>query len=117
MNGFPSFFTLCCNYFYKDILVFRNVRYRFKMTVNCRFRNSYFCSKFIHRKPYIIIQRQRSQFSEMYPSEVGLPLNVMMTLGSCVGLTKADSAHLNTIPCSVEGQNKISSLLAEGIIL
>ena len=70
-----------------------------------------------HRKPYVIIQRQRSQFSEMYPSEVGLPLNVMMTLGNCVGLTKAESAHLNTIPCSVEGQNKISSLLAEGIIL
>lgn len=70
-----------------------------------------------HKRPYLIIERQHSQFSEKYPEEVGLPLNVMFTLGSLTGLTKCESAHLDTIPCSVEGKEKISQLLADGIIL
>lgn len=70
-----------------------------------------------HRCPYLIIERQVSQFSEKYMEEVGLPLNVMRTLGSMSGLTKCESAHLDSIPCSVEGKEKISQLLAEGIIL
>lgn len=70
-----------------------------------------------HRCPYLIIERQTSQFSQKYPEEVGLPLNVMRTLGAMEGLTKCEAAHLDTIPCSIEGKEKISQLLAEGIIL
>lgn len=70
-----------------------------------------------HRCPYLIIERQVSQFSEKYMEEVGLPLNVMRTLGSMSGLTKCEAAHLDTIPCSVEGKEKISRLMKSGIIL
>lgn len=70
-----------------------------------------------HRCPYLIIERQVSQFSEKYMEEVGLPLNVMRTLGDMSGLTKCESAHLDTIPCSVEGKEKISRLMKDGIIL
>lgn len=70
-----------------------------------------------HREPYLIIERQVSQFSEKYMEEVGLPLNVMRTLGSMSGLTKCEAAHLDTIPCSVEGKERISQLMRDGIIL
>ena len=70
-----------------------------------------------HRCPYLIIERQVSQFSQKYPEEVGLPLNVMRTLGAMEGLTKCEAVHLDTIPCSIDGKEKISQLLADGIIL
>lgn len=70
-----------------------------------------------HRCPYLIIERQVSQFSQKYMEEVGLPLNVMRTLGSMSGLTKCEAAHLDTIPCSVEGKERISQLMRDGIIL
>ena len=70
-----------------------------------------------HRCPYLIIERQTSQFSQKYMEEVGLPLNVMRTLGSMSGLTKCEAAHLDTIPCSVEGKERISQLMRDGIIL
>ena len=70
-----------------------------------------------HRKPYLIIERQWSQFSEKYPEEVGMPSNVMCRLGDLYGLVKSANAHLDVIPCTVEGKEKISKLLADGIIL
>lgn len=70
-----------------------------------------------HRTPYLIIERQASQFSEKYPEEVGLPLYMQMNLSDCNGLTIAKNAHLDTIPCTISGKEKISQLLAEGIIL
>jgi len=70
-----------------------------------------------HRKPYLIIERQWSQFSEKYPEEVGMPSNVMCRLGDLYGLVKSENAHLDVIPASVEGKEKISQLLSEGIIL
>lgn len=70
-----------------------------------------------HRKPYLIIERQWSQFSQKYPEEVGMPSNVMCRLGDLYGLVKSANAHLDVIPCSVEGKEKISQLLAAGIIL
>lgn len=69
------------------------------------------------RKPYIIIERAVSQFSEKFPAEQGLPLYVTKKLGNCRGLTVAKAAHLDTIACSIDGKNKISALLAAGIIL
>lgn len=70
-----------------------------------------------HRTPYLIIERQWSQFSQKYPEEVGLPANMMCRLGDLSGLVKSSNAHLDVIPCSVEGKEKISQLLADGIIV
>ena len=70
-----------------------------------------------HRTPYLIIERQWSQFSEKYPEEIGLPSNVMCRLGDLYGLVKSENAHLDVIPASVAGKEKIGQLLADGIIL
>ena len=72
---------------------------------------------FGHRRPFLLIKRQDSQFSEKYPEEVGLPLYSMKRLGDCTGLTIAKDAHLDTIPADVEVKAKINQLLAEGVIL
>ena len=70
-----------------------------------------------HRTPYIIIERQWSQFSEKYPEEIGLPANSMQRIGDLYGLVKSQNAHLDTIPCSAEGKETIARLLSEGIIV
>jgi len=70
-----------------------------------------------NRTPYLIIERQWGQFSEKYPEEVGLPSNVKCRIGDLSGLVKSENAHLDTIPCSAEMKDKISSLLADGIIV
>lgn len=70
-----------------------------------------------HRTPYVIIERQWSQFSEKYPEEIGLPTNSAQKIGNLYGLVKSENAHLDTIPCSAEGKDKIAALLREGIIV
>ena len=70
-----------------------------------------------NRTPYLIIERQWGQFSEKYPDEVGLPSNVMCRIGDLTGLVKSQNAHLDTIPCTSEMKERISSLLADGIIV
>lgn len=70
-----------------------------------------------HRKPYLIIERQSSQFSEKYPEEKGLPLYVMETIGNCQGLTICDNPHLDTIPATMAEKEKIYKYLTEGIIV
>ena len=70
-----------------------------------------------HRKPYLLIERQCAQFSDMRQKEVGVPLNVAGTLSECEGLTVADTAHLDTIPAIKEVKERIGELLAQGIIL
>lgn len=70
-----------------------------------------------HRRPFFLIERQVSQFSEKYPSEVGLPYYAMETIGNCQGLVVASKAHLDTIPCSIKGKETIARMLADGIIV
>ena len=70
-----------------------------------------------HRRPFFLIERQVSQFSEKYPSEVGLPYYAMETIKNCRGLVVASKAHLDSVPCSVEGKERIAELLAGGIIV
>ena len=72
---------------------------------------------FGHRRPFLLIKRQDSQFSEKFPDEVGLPLYAQMRLGDCHGLTIAKDAHLDTIPADVEVKEKINQMLNEGVIL
>lgn len=70
-----------------------------------------------HRVPYLIIERQSSQFSEKYPEEKGLPLFMEMKIGDCKGLTICDNPHLDTIPATVEEKEMIFKYLTEGIIV
>lgn len=68
-----------------------------------------------HRKPYIIIERQSSQFSEIYPSETGLPCYVAMPLSQVSGFTVIENPVLN-IDCNDEEYNEICNLLKSGVI-
>lgn len=70
-----------------------------------------------HRTPYLIIERQWAQFSEKYPEEVGMPSNVACRIGDLSGLVKSSNAHLDTIPANSEIKERISRLLADGIIV
>lgn len=70
-----------------------------------------------HRVPYLIIERQSSQFSEKYPEERGLPLFMEMKIGDCHGLTVCDNPHLDTITATVEEKERIFKYLTEGIIV
>lgn len=70
-----------------------------------------------HRRPFLLIERCEAQFSEKYPDEVGLPLEMQGILGDFTGLTVASHAHLDHIPCTKEEKELISKYLAEGIIL
>lgn len=70
-----------------------------------------------HRKPYLIIERQSSQFSEKYPEERGLPLFIKATINDCRGLTVCDNPHLDTITATVEEKERIFKYLTEGIIV
>lgn len=70
-----------------------------------------------HRKPYLIIERQSSQFSEKYPEERGLPLFMEMKIGDCHGLTVCDNPHLDTITATAEEKERIFKYLTDGIIV
>lgn len=67
------------------------------------------------RIPYLVIKRPAPQFSENYPKEIGLPLNVTLPLNSISGFTTIDNPVLN-IACSDEEYNEIISLLKSGVI-
>lgn len=69
-----------------------------------------------HRKPYLIIERQSSQFSEQYPSESGLPCYVSRKLSTVHGFTVIENPVLN-IACSDAEYNELVQLLKNGIIL
>ena len=68
------------------------------------------------RTPYLVIKYPASQFSELYPTEQGTPLNVPFQLSTLSGFTTIDNPVLN-IQCSDEEYNEIVSLLKTGIIL
>lgn len=68
-----------------------------------------------NRTPYLVIKRPTPQFSETYPNEMGLPLNVTLPLSSVHGFTIIDKPILN-IACSDEEYNEIISLLKSGVI-
>lgn len=68
------------------------------------------------RFPYLLIERPASQFSEKYPHEMGLPLNVTCLLSTVHGFTVVDNPVLN-IKCSDAEYQEICSLLKSGVIL
>ena len=68
------------------------------------------------RFPYLVIERPKAQFSQAYPTERGLPLNVAMKLSSVHGFTTVENPVLD-IACSDAEYNEIVSLLKNGVIL
>ena len=70
----------------------------------------------MYRIPYLIIEYPTPQFSERYPKEVGLPLNVTASLGSYGGLTIAENPVLDGIPATLEEKSRITEALLSGLI-
>lgn len=81
--------------------------------------NSYNASSsFMSRmKPYLIVTRPVSAFSTRYNVENGLPSNVSMTIGDCLGFTQAENAILDGIPCTLAEKQRIRQYLREGVII
>lgn len=69
-----------------------------------------------HRKPYLLIERGVSQFSERYPAEMGLPLNVAMPLSQVSGFTICDDPIIS-FDCLEEEAEELKKLLKSGVIL
>lgn len=70
-----------------------------------------------HSRPFLIIERPVSHYSERYNIEKGLPLLVTKNIGSCRGFTTAEDAILDGIPCTVEEKKRIQSYLRNGVII
>lgn len=70
-----------------------------------------------HARPYVIIERPVSHFSERYTLEKGMPLIKSMTIGSCTGFTQAEDIILDGIPCTDAEKEKIRALFKSGVII
>ena len=69
------------------------------------------------RKPYLLISRIVSSFSNNYPQENGLPLNVSKTLSEMSGLTVVKNAILDGLSCTSQEKEMIKNMLEKGVIL
>ena len=69
------------------------------------------------RKPYLLISRIVSSFSNNYPRENGLPLNVSKTLSEMSGLTVVKNAILDGLTCTSKEKEMIKNMLEKGVIL
>ena len=69
------------------------------------------------RTPYLLIGRPEPQFSENYPKENGLPLNVKKTLSGCSGLTVCGDVIVSGINCTDIEKEMIVNELKAGVIL
>ena len=69
------------------------------------------------RKPYLLISRVVSSFSNNYTQENGLPLNVSKTLSEMSGLTVVKNAILDGLSCTSSEKEMIKNMLEKGVIL
>lgn len=69
------------------------------------------------RKPFILIGRPVSSFSEYFPKEKGLPANVTVKLGDLSGFTVCGDIVLDGISATQEEKDEILQLLQTGVIL
>lgn len=69
------------------------------------------------RKVFLTFEWPKSNFSQNYPKEKGLPSNLTVKLSSCHGFTIAKDLHLDAIVCTEEEKNEIAGLLSNGVIL
>lgn len=69
------------------------------------------------RYPYLLIEREVSNFSENYPNEYGLPLNVTKTINELTGYVEMDENIHIELNCMDEEKQMIKELLTGGIII
>ena len=69
------------------------------------------------RKPYLLISRVVSSFSNNYTQEKGLPLNVSKQLSEMSGLTVVKSCVLDGLSFTTGEKEMIKNMLEKGVIL
>ena len=69
------------------------------------------------RYPYLLIEREVSNFSELYPNEYGLPLNVTKQISELTGYIEMDDNIHIEINCMNEEKEMLKELLTGGIII
>lgn len=69
------------------------------------------------RYPYLLIEREVSNFSELYPNEYGLPLNVTKQISELTGYIEMDDNIHIEINCMNEEREMLKELLTGGIII
>lgn len=69
------------------------------------------------RYPYLIIEREVSNFSEYYPNEEGLPCNITRAIKELSGYVEMDNIHMETLTCTDDEKTLIENLLKSGIVI
>ena len=69
------------------------------------------------RYPYLLIEREVSNFSELYPNEYGVPLNVTKTINELTGYVEMDENIHIELNCMDEEKTMIKELLTGGFII
>lgn len=69
------------------------------------------------RYPYLLIEREVSNFSELYPNEYGLPLNATKTISELRGYVEMDENIHIELNCMDEEKQMLKDLLTGGIII
>jgi len=69
------------------------------------------------RFPYLVIEREVSNFSEYYTSENGLPCNITKSINELSGYIEMDNIHMETLTCTDTEKEMIEELLKNGIIV
>ena len=69
------------------------------------------------RRPFAVIERPVSSFSEKYAIEKGIPSNVARKLGNVTGFSMIGDVHLDGIDATEAEKLEIERLLHEGVIL
>lgn len=89
------------------------------MKPNIAQSNAYSASAAVlsHRKPFFMISRPTSHYSELYQHEQGLPANITSRLGDLTGFVQMKDVHLDGIPCTDRERAIIRSKLAKGVIV
>lgn len=90
------------------------------MKPNIAQSNAYSASSAIlsHRKPFFMISRPTSHYSELYQHEQGLPANITARLGDLSGFVQMKNAHIETLSkCTLREKEIVRKKLAEGVIV
>ena len=69
------------------------------------------------RRPFLMIERVVSDYSQTYAKENGIPSNISKKLGSVTGFAMIGDVHLDGITATDSEKAEIERLLHEGVIL
>lgn len=70
-----------------------------------------------HRKPFLMIARPTSHYSELYQHEQGLPANITARLGDLSGFVQMMNVHLDGIRGTDREKRIIEEKLAKGVLV